>query len=100
MKPLKVYSTQEIDEKKKFLSPLWEYKNGRLCLTTTCLDFEAAITLINKIAELADKHNHHPKIENEYALVSLSLWTHDYGGITQRDFDLAHAIDDLKEISS
>lgn len=100
MKPLKVFSKEEIEEKKKHLSPLWEFKNGRLGLTVKCLHFDAAIALINKIADLASKHNHHPKIVNEYDRVSLSLWTHDCGGITQWDFDLAHAIDALMEITS
>lgn len=100
MKSLKVLSPQEIDEKRRLLSPIWKYEKERLCLTIKCSHFDAAMALINAIADLARAQNHHPKIENEYDRVSLTLWTHDCGGITQRDFDLAQAIDALLEVPS
>jgi len=92
---LKALSQEEIEKKRKLLSPVWEYKNGKLYWTTRCSSFEAAIDLINTIASLANAQNHHPIIENEYDRVSLALWTHDCEGITQQDFDLAHAINML-----
>ncbi|WP_456408663.1 4a-hydroxytetrahydrobiopterin dehydratase [Caldithrix abyssi] len=50
---------------------------------------------INKVAILAERHGHHPEIFNVYNRVRLTLATHDAGGLTQKDFDLATAIDEL-----
>ncbi len=91
----KALSQEEIEKKTKLLSPEWEYKKGKLYWTTKCGSFEAAIDLINTIVSLASAQNHHPIIENENDRVSLALWTHDCEGITQQDFDLAHAINTL-----
>ena len=56
--------------------------------------FMEAIAFINRIAELADAADHHPEIFNVYNRVELVLTTHDAGGLTQKDFDLAAKIDD------
>ena len=48
---------------------------------------------VNRVAELAEKANHHPDIDIRYSKVTLTLSTHDAGGITQNDIDLAKAID-------
>jgi 4a-hydroxytetrahydrobiopterin dehydratase len=53
------------------------------------------IRLVNRVAELAEKANHHPDILINYDKVTFTLITHDAGGITQRDFDLAARIDAL-----
>lgn len=55
-------------------------------------DFNAAIAFINRIAPMADAADHHPEIFNVYNRVELVLTTHDAGGLTRKDFDLAHAI--------
>lgn len=57
--------------------------------------FRAAIAFVNRVAELAEEHNHHPDIEIHFREVSLSLWTHTVSGVTKRDVDLARAIDAL-----
>lgn len=58
--------------------------------------FTAALDLVNAIGELAEEHNHHPDIcIKNYDQVWLSVTTHDAGGLTDRDFKLARAIDDL-----
>lgn len=54
--------------------------------------FMDAIGFINRIAELADAADHHPEIFNVYNRVELVLTTHDAGGLTQKDFDLASEI--------
>ena len=56
-------------------------------------DFLEAIEFINRIATLADSADHHPEIFNVYNRVELLLTTHDSGGLTHRDFDLAQEID-------
>ena len=55
--------------------------------------FLDAIAFINRIAPLADDADHHPEIFNVYDRVELTLTTHDAGGLTTKDFDLAEAID-------
>ncbi len=56
-------------------------------------DFPEALAFINRVGELAERANHHPDIHNSWATVILSLTTHDLGGLTDRDFDLAKQID-------
>lgn len=55
--------------------------------------FRDAIDFIVRIADLADEANHHPELKNVYNSVEVVLTSHDAGGITQRDLDLAAAID-------
>ena len=47
------------------------------------------------VALIAEKSGHHPNWKNEYNKVTVDLNTHDVGGITTKDFDLAAAIDKL-----
>ena len=61
----------------------------------TFRDFPTAIDFINKVAELAEAHNHHPELFNVYNRVSLRFSTHDAGGLTQKDFDIAQAIEKI-----
>lgn len=56
--------------------------------------FTDAIDFINRIAEHADEADHHPEIFNVYNQVDLTLTTHDAGGLTDKDFDLAETIND------
>lgn len=59
--------------------------------------FSEAFAFISQVALLAEKHNHHPEIQNTYNRVKLRLYTHEAGNtITERDTKLAKAIDDLK----
>jgi len=55
-------------------------------------DFRGAIAFVNAVAELAEAANHHPDITINYNRVSLVLSTHDAGGLTQNDLDLAARI--------
>ncbi len=59
--------------------------------------FMSAIRLVNRVAEAAEKANHHPDILIKYDQVTFTLITHDAGGITQKDFDLAARIEKESE---
>ena len=48
---------------------------------------------VNRVAWLAERANHHPDVTIRYNEVTLSVWTHSEGGLTPRDFSLAHSID-------
>jgi 4a-hydroxytetrahydrobiopterin dehydratase len=59
-------------------------------------DFAAAMVFVNKVAELAEAEGHHPDILIEYNKVTLTLSTHDVGGLTEKDFALEKKIDAIK----
>jgi 4a-hydroxytetrahydrobiopterin dehydratase len=58
-------------------------------------DFNAAFGFMTRVAILAEKADHHPEWSNVYNRVDIVLTTHDAGGLSQRDVDLARAIDAL-----
>jgi len=57
-------------------------------------DFNAAFGFMTRVALLADKVDHHPEWSNVYNRVQVLLTTHDAGGVTQRDIDMARFIDE------
>ncbi len=73
----------------------WRREGNAIIRTWTFDDFLPALAFINRVGELAEMVNHHPDIYNSWATVRLSLTTHDAGGLTDRDFDLAKRIDSL-----
>lgn len=58
-------------------------------------DFVEAMKFVNELADLAEAANHHPDIAISWNTVTLRLATHDAGGLTQLDLDLAAQIDGL-----
>jgi 4a-hydroxytetrahydrobiopterin dehydratase len=78
-------------EIKKALGATAEWRKVGSSITRTFVfkDFPAAIRFVSKIAELAEKANHHPDIDIRWNKVTLVLTTHDEGGLTQKDFKLA-----------
>jgi 4a-hydroxytetrahydrobiopterin dehydratase len=58
-------------------------------------DFPAAMKFVDAVAELAEQAWHHPDIDIRWNKVTLALTTHDAGGLTQKDFDLARQFDQL-----
>jgi len=73
--------------------PNWKVDQGELTRSITFPDFKAAIAFVNQVAAFAEAANHHPDIDIRYNKVRLALITHDSGGITQKDVDLATSID-------
>jgi 4a-hydroxytetrahydrobiopterin dehydratase len=57
--------------------------------------FDAAVTLFNQIAQLANDQDHHPEVWSSYTQLRVRLWTHDAAGLTDKDFTLAKTIDQL-----
>jgi 4a-hydroxytetrahydrobiopterin dehydratase len=60
-------------------------------------DFEQAMDFVNKVAGVAEKQNHHPDIKVSYNKVLLELSTHEIGGLSRNDFDLAEKINELTQ---
>lgn len=73
----------------------WQLAAGKLVKEWSLGDFSLAFSFLTRVALLAEKHGHHPEIYNSYATVRLELVSHDAGGVTGRDIDLAKAIDEL-----
>src|SRR5437763_1488820 len=59
--------------------------------------FRAAIAFIDRLAEKAQAARHHPDLENHYNVVVVSLTTHDEGGVTEADLQLARDIESVVE---
>ena len=57
-------------------------------------DFVAAMGLIAQIGVLAERANHHPELRNVYNTVRVALSTHDQGGVTEKDVELAREINE------
>ena len=78
--------------------PQWRYqpeRGGSLSRDFTFVDFNEAFGFMTRVALLAEQHNHHPEWSNVYNRVSITLTTHDAGGLSKRDLDLAQLIDNL-----
>lgn len=73
--------------------PDWQIESGELVRTFLFKDFRASLAFVNKVGDVAENAGHHPDIDIRYNKVRLALVTHDAGGITQKDFDLAAAAD-------
>lgn len=82
---------------KKCLNKLefnWELSGKSLVIQTKTKDFNQAAWVISKVAKAADELNHHPDIWlTNYNSLAISLFTHEAGGITDKDIALAERID-------
>lgn len=58
-------------------------------------DFKQALAFTNRVGEIAEEEQHHPDIALGYGSVTITLWTHKIGGLSERDFILAAKIDQL-----
>jgi 4a-hydroxytetrahydrobiopterin dehydratase len=73
--------------------PDWQTVNGKLHREYRFADFAAAFAFMTRAALVAEKSDHHPEWFNVYNRVVVDLLTHEAGGITERDFALAAAMD-------
>lgn len=73
--------------------PDWKIVSGELVRTFQFKNFLGALAFVNRVGELAEEAGHHPDIDIRYNRVRLGLTTHDAGGLTSKDFDLAARAD-------
>jgi 4a-hydroxytetrahydrobiopterin dehydratase len=73
----------------------WKLVNDKLNRTFKFGDFVEAFGFISKVAIVSEKMDHHPELFNVYNRVTIDLTTHDAGGISNLDIDLAKKIDAL-----
>jgi 4a-hydroxytetrahydrobiopterin dehydratase len=87
-------STEEIERRLRALDG-WQVVGGKLHRELRFADFVEAFGFMGSVALVAERMNHHPEWFNVYASVRIDLATHDAGGITEKDFALAAAVDQL-----
>jgi len=73
----------------------WEYQNGSIVRSYKFKDFKETFAIMTRIAFECEAQNHHPEWENVYNSLTIKLNTHDAGGVTQKDLDLAKKIESL-----
>lgn len=70
----------------------WALDDGRLKVSLKFPNFARAFAFMTEVALHAEKQDHHPEWRNVYDRVDIALSTHDAGGLTERDLDLARCI--------
>jgi 4a-hydroxytetrahydrobiopterin dehydratase len=76
--------------------PGWERVGDEIVKTYECASFPEAIAFVVRIGFFAEKANHHPDLDIRWRNVRVALTTHDAGGLTDRDVELAHAIEESR----
>lgn len=91
---MKAYTENEAMEKLKNFEG-WEFHNNAIHTSLEFDNFKDAFSVMTRIAFEAEKMDHHPDWSNVYNTINISLNTHEAGGLTDKDFQLAKVIDDL-----
>jgi 4a-hydroxytetrahydrobiopterin dehydratase len=91
---MSVLTENAVAEKLKAL-PHWKLEGKEIVRRYEFADFAAAMGFINKVAAKAEAAGHHPDIDIRYNKVRLALISHDQGGLTQRDMNMAAELDSL-----
>ncbi|WP_111682544.1 4a-hydroxytetrahydrobiopterin dehydratase [Winogradskyella tangerina] len=84
-------------EKKLLHFPEWDYFDNAIHVELEFDNFKDCFSAMSRIAFECEAQNHHPNWSNVYNVLKISLSTHDAGGVTQKDFDLAEAIETIVE---
>ncbi len=94
MAVLRKLSTDEISAALRGLSD-WSRDGDHIVREVRFGDFDQAMVFVNRVADVARAHDHHPELYNVYNRVTLRMTTHDAGGITERDIRFAVAVNAL-----
>ena len=86
-------SNNDLIKKINLLSENWVLEDIYLKGSYTFNDFDNAFTFMKEIAVKCEEMNHHPKWTNVYNKIDIELYTHDSGGITEKDFELSSFMD-------
>jgi len=87
-------TADEIESRTKKV-PEWEVEGDAITRTLEFDEFMDGIDFVDGVAEIAEEAQHHPDIDIRWCTVNLKLTTHDHGGLTDADFELAQRIDNL-----
>lgn len=75
--------------------PEWEYEKKHITRTIEFEEFMEGIDFVNDVGEISEEAQHHPDITIKHTKITLRLTTHDVGGVTALDIQLAQRIDNL-----
>ena len=75
--------------------PEWRFENESLIKEFKFEDYMASITFVNRLAEKAEEHNHHPDLEIGWCRVVVTFTSHDSGGVTDLDIIMVKITEDL-----
>ena len=92
----KKMSVEEIENARANLND-WNVENAQLKKRFQFKNFADALAFVNQVGAVAERRDHHPDIFFGWGYAEFSITTHDAGGLTHNDFDLAKEIDDLME---
>lgn len=81
-------SENEINEALKAIEG-WRYRNNQIEKEFTFDAYMKGIKFVNRLAEKAEEHNHHPDLEVGWCRVKVAFTSHDSGGVTERDLKMA-----------
>jgi 4a-hydroxytetrahydrobiopterin dehydratase len=87
-------SKEEIEKSLTEL-PGWSYAGDALVKDCTFDAYMDGITFVNRLAEKAEEHNHHPDLEIGWCRVGVTFTSHDSDGVTERDIAMAKAAESL-----
>ncbi|MFC1553852.1 4a-hydroxytetrahydrobiopterin dehydratase [candidate division KSB1 bacterium] len=87
----------DINEQEKLLNRLnqWTLSNDKITKKFEFKNFNEALDFTNKVADLAEKEDHHPDMNIHYKEVTVSVWTYAINGLLENDFVLAAKIDKI-----
>ena len=94
---MSLLSEQDI-EKKLLHFPDWEYYDNAIHAEFEFENFKDCFSAMSRIAFECEALNHHPNWSNIYNVLTISLSTHDAGGVSNKDFKLAEAIENIVEL--
>jgi len=87
-------ATAEVEAMGAELGPGWEVRGSSIVLEVRLADFGAALAALNALGAIAEQENHHPDLKiSDYRCLTVSLTTHDAGGLTANDFVVARRAD-------
>lgn len=91
----RTYTDQEVEARLKRDLPHWSLDQGHIRRVYKTNGWKGTLMVVNAVGHLAEAAWHHPDIIASYPSVEVRLQTHDAGGITDKDFELARKIEDV-----
>lgn len=93
---MKKLSEKDIEKRLEKLEG-WDYVDNAIETSFQFENFKEAFSVMTRIAFECEAQGHHPDWSNVYNSLSISLSTHDAEGVTEKDFKLAHSIENIIE---
>lgn len=90
----KKLSAEELTEKLSEINS-WDRRGEKIYKRFNFENFAEALDFVNKVGAIAEAHDHHPDTTFGWGYAEFEITTHDAGGLTQKDFDLAKEIENL-----